>query len=204
MVRLTLLSLLLPLSFVYPPIEARFQGMTNLASASWDGECFYPVRDTRFSLSKYRGKWYYLAGTETPFKSAGCICNVHATHSAIGDGEIRIDGECDAGDKHSNKTFDAIAKPDLDHGNVGAYRVDYPEEKNSSCPGPNYVVVDLRDDMAIMASSNFSSVFVLTREPQPAKYLRESWMRRGEVVAGGNKVKLHMLDQSSCKNNKDE
>lgn len=45
----------------------------NVVAAQYDGECFYPVPDPKFSLDSYLGTWYQVAGT--PFgPTAGARC----------------------------------------------------------------------------------------------------------------------------------
>jgi hypothetical protein len=45
----------------------------NVVAAQYDGKCFYPVPDSRFSLNSYLGTWYQVAGT--PFgPTAGARC----------------------------------------------------------------------------------------------------------------------------------
>ncbi|RCI08780.1 hypothetical protein L249_4801, partial [Ophiocordyceps polyrhachis-furcata BCC 54312] len=142
--------------------------------AIWDGECFYPVRDSLFSPAKYGGKWNYIAGTDTPFSSAGCICNITATHTAVGSGNLLFDGACHGGSVTGPKTFVAYAEPaPSGHGASGAYIVDYPGAPKRPCPGPNHVVLDCVGGMAVVGTGNFSSIYLLSREADLDKFTLE-------------------------------
>lgn len=82
--------------------------------------------------------------------------------------------------------------PDAGYGASGVFQVQFPGQPPSSCPGPNYVVQDIgvnadedcpgRDSaldenaFAIVQSTNFTTLFLLSRNQSPSNASIEvSW-----------------------------
>lgn len=58
------------------------------------------------------------------------------------------------------------------YGDEGVFRVTFPGTPEPECPGPNYIVQDYDDDeddgYALVQASNFTTLFVLSREQNPS------------------------------------
>ncbi|RDA85116.1 hypothetical protein CP533_1514 [Ophiocordyceps camponoti-saundersi (nom. inval.)] len=177
--------------------ELLFGAGIYTAPAIWDGDCFYPLRDNSFSLPKYLGNWHYLAGTEAPFSTQGCQCNVQVNHSLIENGKLFINGSCNVGSEEEKIIrFEAVPSTGV-YGLEGAYRIDHPAEPKSPCPGPNYIVTDLTAHVAIVQSSNYSSLHLISTKPHMPGFIIKAWMRRAEIL-GLKKGKLKRLDHRAC------
>lgn len=140
----------------------------SVVSANYDGHCFYPVpSDKYFNLTNYLGRWYQLAGTVAPF-TAGCSC-IYAEYSLNTNSTVNVHNGCQLNE--TDITIQGTATPvdaGLGYGTAGAFRVKFPQSPEEECPGPNYIVQEYSWDYgwAIVQASNFSTLFVLSREQQ--------------------------------------
>ncbi|GAO18617.1 hypothetical protein UVI_02062090 [Ustilaginoidea virens] len=134
-----------------------------VAPALWDGSCFYPVADEGFTLDSYAGTWYQVAGTLATF-TAGCRC-IHAQYSVNKDGSVKVVNICERNGRLGSITGVATLA-DARYGKTGVFQVHFPHQRPSTCPGPNYIIQEYKKDLAIVQSSNFSNVFILSRSPQ--------------------------------------
>jgi apolipoprotein D and lipocalin family protein len=57
---------------------------------------------------------------------------------------------------------------DSAYGAGGAFVVNFPGTAGAECPGPNYIVQDYAVDWAIVQTQNWSTLYILSREKQPA------------------------------------
>ena len=57
---------------------------------------------------------------------------------------------------------------DSAYGTGGAFVVSFPGTAGAECPGPNYIVQDYAVDWAIVQTQNWSTLYILSRERQPA------------------------------------
>ena len=96
-----------------------------------------------------------------------------------------MNNTCEADGRAVNILGTASPAPPT-YGANGVFRVQFPGQPAPDCPGPNYIVqgehltpqimacvdmsVDLADDIAIVQSNNFTTLFVLSRE----QHLEES------------------------------
>ncbi|EPQ30266.1 uncharacterized protein PFL1_02382 [Pseudozyma flocculosa PF-1] len=115
----------------------------GLASATWDGELFYPKPIDDFEATKYVGPrpdgdsrpvWYQWAASEQPFLK-GCRC-VYARYGTNENGTVSVENSCTRGDRASS--IKGYAAPTPDYGD-GSFQVAFfgakPDQR-----GPNYVV----------------------------------------------------------------
>ncbi|KEY74603.1 hypothetical protein S7711_05034 [Stachybotrys chartarum IBT 7711] len=138
----------------------------------WDGQCFYPTADGGFQLETYLGRWYQVAGTLAPF-TAGCKC-IYAQYALNDDGNVQVNNTCEAEGRPVN-ILGTASPADPTYGLDGAFRVQFPGQPAEECPGPNYIVQDYANDIAIVQSSNFTTLFILSRE----QHLEESVIQPG-------------------------
>ncbi|KAG7148502.1 Outer membrane lipoprotein Blc like [Verticillium longisporum] len=142
----------------------------NVVPSLWDGECYYPTGDIGFGLESYLGRWYQVAGTLAPF-TGNCKC-IRAEYSLNDNGTVKVNNTCEA-----------------------AGRAPGPE-----CAGPNYIVQDYTGDFAIVQSSNFSTLFILSREQQVEDDVLDAWIDRAGLL-GSNLDNVIKNDQTDCQFN---
>ncbi|EON69523.1 hypothetical protein W97_08783, partial [Coniosporium apollinis CBS 100218] len=129
-------------------------------------QCFYPEADDDFELEEYLGRWYQVAGTRAPF-TAGCSC-IYAEYALNDNGTVNVFNGCQVGNQ--SITIQGTASPaDEIYGDEGVFRVQFPGQPPAECPGPNYIVQYYEDDWAIVQTSNFSTLFLLSREQNPSE-----------------------------------
>lgn len=97
-------------------------------------------------------------------------------------GTVNVFNGCQVGNQ--SITIQGTASPaDEIYGDEGVFRVQFPGQPPAECPGPNYIVQcrpslhrlrsktdgqsDYEDDWAIVQTSNFSTLFLLSREQNP-------------------------------------
>ncbi|KAM5341768.1 hypothetical protein ACJ41O_014799 [Fusarium nematophilum] len=149
------LSILLPLAL------AAAASASNAVPSTWDGECFYPAPDIGFELESYLGRWYQVAGTLAPF-TAGCKC-IYAQYALNDNGTVQVNNTCEADGRPVN-ILGTASPAEATYGSTGVFRVQFPRQPPSDCPGPNYIVQDYTGDFAIVQSNNFTTLFVLSRK----------------------------------------
>ncbi|PHH90107.1 hypothetical protein CDD83_4481 [Cordyceps sp. RAO-2017] len=54
----------------------------------------------------------------------------------------------------------------------------FPGQPTPECPGPNYIVQDYTGDIAIVQTSNFKTLFILSRERHLKDSVIEAWIKR--------------------------
>ena len=102
-----------------------------------------------------------------------------------GNGTVNVQNGCEAqGQEVSIEGTVTPVSPYAGYGHVGVLRVQFPGQPAPECPGPNYIVQDIGsgsanddcggadasndDSFAIVQASNFSTLFVLSRQQNPA------------------------------------
>ncbi|KAJ4309209.1 hypothetical protein N0V94_009036, partial [Neodidymelliopsis sp. IMI 364377] len=150
---------------------AQYDGSAKLQLTGWyqdlttDSTCFYPVPDPKFNLEAYLGTWYQVAGT--PFgPTAGASC-VTANYELNDNGTVRVLNTATVGPQAINIVGTATPV-DAAYGAGGAFVVSFPGTPGAECPGPNYIVQDYAVDWAIVQTQNWSTLYILSRERQPA------------------------------------
>ncbi|KJZ75331.1 hypothetical protein HIM_05257 [Hirsutella minnesotensis 3608] len=168
---------------------------TDAVPARWDGKCFYPTPDDGFDLTSYlEGRWYQVAGTAAPF-TAGCKC-INAEYTLNSDGSVRVNNSCEANGKLRSIIGKATPAP-ATYGTKGVFRVQFPGQPASACPGPNYIVQDYTGDIAIVQTSNFGILFVLSRKQHLDAKTLDFWVKRAGLL--GSKLNdVTKTDQSGC------
>ncbi|KAF1358457.1 Calycin-like protein [Lizonia empirigonia] len=166
----------------------------NVAAAQYDGSCFYPVPDPKFSLEAYLGTWYQVAGT--PFgPTAGASC-VTANYELNDNGTVRVLNTATLG--HQKINIVGTATPvDAAYGAGGVFVVSFPGKPGSECPGPNYIVQDYAVDWAIVQTQNWSTLYILSRERQPAPASIDAWIDRA-VAFGSDASAIATFNQTGC------
>lgn len=173
----------------------------NVTDARYDGQCFYPEADDDFELNDYLGRWYQVAGTVAPF-TAGCKC-VYAEYSLNANGTVRVFNGCEANGRAINIEGTATIVPEaLGYGEEGVFRVQFPGQPAPECPGPNYIVQDVddaddNDGFALVQSSNFTTLFVLSRQQNPSASRIERWIDRAGR-RGSDLSNVVLTDQTGC------
>ncbi|KAM4060743.1 lipocalin-like domain-containing protein [Hirsutella rhossiliensis] len=163
--------------------------------ATWDGKCWYPTADSGFQLESYLlGRWYQVAGTLVPF-TAGCRC-ISAQYTLNANGTVRVDNSCENRGKFES-ILGTAAPADATYGADGVFRVQFPGRPASKCPGPNYIVQDYTGDIAIVQSSNFSTLFILSRKQHLEDKVIDAWIQRAGLL-GSDLTKVKKTDQSNC------
>ncbi|KAF4847530.1 Apolipoprotein D [Colletotrichum siamense] len=166
----------------------------NVVPAVWDGECYYPTPDSAFDLESYLGRWYQVAGTVAPF-TAGCKC-IFAQYSLNDNGTVLVNNTCQA-DTTPVNILGTAAPADPSYGAKGVLRVQFPGQPAPSCAGPNYIVQDYTPDFAVVQAYNFSTLFVLSREQNPADEVLDTWIARAGQL-GSNLDNVVKTDQTGC------
>lgn len=152
-----------------------------VVDASYDGQCFYPKPTSNFELDSYLGRWYQVAGTLAPF-TAGCKC-IYADYSLNDNGTVNVQNGCELEGREINIQGTATpVSPYAGYGHVGVLRVQFPGQSVPDCAGPNYIVQEIGgesiesgcdvnaesdDAFAIVQASNFTTLFVLSRQQSP-------------------------------------
>lgn len=168
--------------------------------ATFDGQCFYPVptRSRAFSLDAYLGRWYQLAGTVAPF-TRGCKC-IYAEYSLNPNSTVNVQNGCQLNETEVN--IQGTATPvdaELGYGESGVFRVQFPQSPPEECPGPNYIVqaYDGDDGWAIVQASNFSTLFILSREQEREESEIQEWIDKAGQL-GSNLTEVVVTDQRNC------
>ncbi|KAF6829705.1 lipocalin-like domain-containing protein [Colletotrichum plurivorum] len=166
----------------------------NVVPSVWDGKCFYPAPDSAFDLESYLGRWYQVAGTVAPF-TAGCKC-IYAQYSLNHDGTVLVNNTCQAQDRAVN-IIGSAAPADPSYGAKGVLRVQFPGQPGPDCAGPNYIVQDYTPDFALVQSNNFTTLFVLSRQQNPAEEALDAWIARAGQI-GSSLDDVIKIDQTGC------
>ncbi|KAG9254508.1 Calycin-like protein [Emericellopsis atlantica] len=167
---------------------------SNVVPSLWDGQCYYPTADPGFQLEPYLGRWYQVAGTLAPF-TAGCKC-IYAQYALNTDGTVQVNNTCEAQGRAVN-ILGAASPADPAYGAQGALRVQFPGQPAPDCAGPNYIVQDLADDIAIVQSNNFTTLFVLSREQHLEEAVLDAWIERAGIL-GSSLEEVVKTDQTDC------
>ncbi|KAL2070947.1 hypothetical protein VTL71DRAFT_13973 [Oculimacula yallundae] len=145
----------------------------TVTDALWDGQCTYPKPDKSFQLSNYLGRWYQVAGTRAPF-TAGCSC-IYAEYGMNANNTVSVSNGCQLGNR--SITIEGTASPaDEIYGSDGVFRVQFPGQPGPECPGPNYIVQQRAENWAIVQASNFSTLFLLSRNQNPDEESISTWL----------------------------
>ncbi|TEA15304.1 putative lipocalin [Colletotrichum sidae] len=166
----------------------------NVVPSVWDGKCFYPTPDAAFDLTSYLGRWYQVAGTIAPF-TAACKC-IYAQYSLNDNGTVRVNNTCEAQGRPIN-ILGTAAPADASYGAKGVLRVQFPGQPGPSCAGPNYIVQDYTPDFALVQSSNFTTLFVLSRQQNPEEAVLDAWIARAGQL-GSKLDDVVKTDQTGC------
>ncbi|PFH56003.1 hypothetical protein XA68_17223 [Ophiocordyceps unilateralis] len=167
-----------------------------VAPASWDGKCFYPKASGSFELTSYLGRWYQVAGTKAPF-TAGCKC-IMADYALNKDETVQVNNSCETPKGDFRNIVGTATPSKLPYGSKGVFHVEFPGSKATDCPGPNYIVLDQKKDMAIVQTSNFTTLFLLSRRQKPETKVLDAWIRRAASL-GVKSGQVERIDQSNCK-----
>lgn len=169
----------------------------NVTNAKYDGVCFYPAPTEDFNLHEYLGTWYEVAGYQQGFLQ-GCAC-ITATYTANPNGTVNVLNNCLRGGQPA--PIRGLASPvdeRYTRGSSGAFTVTFPGfPPDKQCPGPNYVVQKQCDDWAIVQSSNFSGLFLLSRQRQPSESSVKRWIDEA-VKRGSDPKQIVRFDTSGC------
>jgi apolipoprotein D and lipocalin family protein len=166
----------------------------NVTDALWDGQCFYPKADDDFELDEYLGRWYQVAGTPAPF-TQGCTC-IYAEYSLNDNGTVSVSNGCQLGDQEIT-IQGAASVADEDYGEQGVFRVQFPGQPPPDCAGPNYIVQKYEQDWAIVQASNFSTLFLLSREQNPSQEDIQDWLDEAGKL-GTNLTTIELVSQEQC------
>ncbi|KAL9944159.1 hypothetical protein D7B24_002197 [Verticillium nonalfalfae] len=169
----------------------------NVVPSLWDGECYYPTGDIGFGLESYLGRWYQVAGTLAPF-TGNCKC-IRAEYSLNDNGTVKVNNTCEAAGRAVN-ILGTASPADPGYGAKGVFRVQFPGQPGPECAGPNYIVQDYTGDFAIVQSSNFSTLFILSREQQVEDDVLDAWIDRAGLL-GSNLDNVIKNDQTGCQFN---
>ncbi|KAI8931011.1 hypothetical protein NX059_012022 [Plenodomus lindquistii] len=193
----TILALASVASGLLPRQEAATSNSSTpaVAAAQYDGKCFYPVPDSTFDLNAYLGTWYQVAGT--PFgPTAGARC-VSANYSLNSNGTVRVVNTASVGPQ-SIDIVGTATPVDSAYGAGGAFVVSFPGTPSTNeCPGPNYIVQDYAVDWAIVQTQNWSTLYILSRERQPAPTTIDAWIDRA-VAFGSEASAIQKFNQTGC------
>ncbi|KAK4505533.1 hypothetical protein PRZ48_003496 [Zasmidium cellare] len=183
----------------------------SVVDATYDGQCFYPKPAEDFDLSSYLGRWYQVAGTVAPF-TAGCKC-IRADYSLNANGTVNVLNGCELGGQEIKIQGTATAVPSsAGYGDEGVLIVQFPGQPAPDCPGPNYIVQDIGvgngtegcggdassdGAFAIVQSSKFSTLFLLSRQQSPSNTSIQAWLQRAGKL-GSNLTEVVLTDQTGC------
>jgi apolipoprotein D and lipocalin family protein len=177
-----------------PKYGPKHHGPSTVVDAVYDGHCFYPKPYPEFKLESYLGKWYQLAATEVYF-SKGCSC-VSAEYKLNDDGTVNVFNKCQLGDKVTDIQGTATPAPNS-YGAEGVFRVQFPQNPPPDCPGPNYIVQDFEDDFAIVQTSNFTTLFLLSRKQNVPDAKINLWLKQAEAL-GSDLTNVQKTNQTDC------
>ncbi|KAL2173007.1 uncharacterized protein P884DRAFT_288343 [Thermothelomyces heterothallicus CBS 202.75] len=96
------------------------------------------VPDIGFELDTYLGRWYQVAGIIALY-TANCT-SIFAGYSLKDNGTVQVNNNCEARDRPV-KIHGTATPADPEYGAAGVFRIQFPGEKPSDCPGPNYYSV---------------------------------------------------------------
>ncbi|KAI6874582.1 hypothetical protein D0864_09787 [Hortaea werneckii] len=183
--------------------------INEVAPALWDKQCFYPPPTENFDVNAYLGRWYQVAGNPASFTAAcdGCI---FAEYGLNENGTVAVTNGCQrdtpAGPVPVRVNGTATPAPRA-YGNEGVFTVNFPfptsgadvEGSEGSCPGPNYIVQAFDDyrGWALVQSSNFTTLFVLSREQQRTSMEIDQWLAIAEEL-GSDISNVVRYNQTGC------
>uniref|UniRef100_A0A0B7K8X2 Lipocalin/cytosolic fatty-acid binding domain-containing protein n=1 Tax=Bionectria ochroleuca TaxID=29856 RepID=A0A0B7K8X2_BIOOC len=121
----------------------------------------------------------WAAGTLAPF-TANCKC-INAEYALNSDGTVQVNNSCEANGKASN-ILGTASPADAAYGTKGVFRVQFPDYAN---------------DIALVQSNNFSTLFILSRQQQLEDSVIDAWIERAGLL-GTNLDKVVKTDQSNC------
>ncbi|RMY13130.1 hypothetical protein D0868_02192 [Hortaea werneckii] len=190
----------------YVPFQSDFNA---LAERGLNRQCFYPPPTEDFNVDTYLGRWYQVAGNPASFTAAcdGCI---FAEYSLNANGTVAVTNGCQrdtpAGPVPVRINGTATPAPRA-YGNEGVFTVNFPfptsgadvEGSEGSCPGPNYIVqaFDNYRGWALVQSSNFTTLFVLSREQQRTSMEIDQWLAIAEEL-GSDISNVVRYNQTGC------
>jgi apolipoprotein D and lipocalin family protein len=167
----------------------------NITTSLWDGQCFYPTPTPDFSLDTYLGRWYQVAGS-TFGETAGCTC-IYAEYTLNSNGTVNVLNGCQAGEQ--DVKIQGIASPaDVGYGDAGVFRVQFPPAPPPlDCDGPNYIVQAYEPRWAVVQASNFSTLFLLSRDQNPPEEEIDQWLDVAGKL-GTNLTSVSKTSQEGC------
>lgn len=175
--------------------EHEQQQPLNVTDALWDGQCLYPKPTSVFDVEKYLGRWYQVAGSAFS-QTAGCTC-IYAEYSLNSNGTVDVLNGCQAGGR--DVKINGIARPaDAAYGDAGVFRVQFPPmPPPQDCAGPNYIVQLYTPEWAIVQASNYTTLFLLSREQNPPDASIDAWL---DIAAelGTNLTDVSKITQTGC------
>ncbi|KAK3214674.1 hypothetical protein GRF29_19g928750 [Pseudopithomyces chartarum] len=183
-------------SALYLPRTEPASSQTPLVQdALYDGKCFYPKPFPHFNLTAYLGTWYQVAGT--PFgPTAGARC-VTAQYSLNQNGSVKVVNTATVGPQPISieGTATPVAKT---YGDAGVFKVEFPQTSSpDECPGPNYIVQEYCGDHAIVQTQNWTTLYILSREREPAAIHIDAWIDRA-VALGSERSLISRFNQTGC------
>ena len=167
----------------------------NVTESLWDGQCYYPKPTEHFDLHQYLGRWYQVAGSAFG-QTAGCTC-IFAEYTLNENGTVNVLNGCQAAGR--DVRIQVIASPaDEAYGEAGVLRVQFPPQPPpTDCAGPNYIVQAYEPRWAIVQASNFSTLFLLSRDQSPGDELIDEWLDRAGKL-GTNLTDVAKVSQEGC------
>lgn len=171
------------------------QQSLNVTDSTWDGQCFYPKPTSVFDVNDYMGRWYQVAGSAFG-ETAGCTC-IYVQYSLNSNGTVDVVNGCQAGGREV--LINGIARPaDQAYGDQGIFRVQFPPQPPPmDCAGPNYIVQLYTPDWAIVQASNFTTLFLLSREQHPGDEAIDAWLDIAGKL-GTNLTDVSKISQEGC------
>jgi apolipoprotein D and lipocalin family protein len=167
----------------------------NVTESTWDGECFYPKPVDDFSLDSYLGRWFQVAGSSFG-ETAGCTC-IYAEYTLNENGTVNVLNGCQAGEQDVRIQGIASAA-DSAYGDAGVFRVQFPPAPPpGDCAGPNYIVQAYEPRWAIVQASNFSTLFLLSRDQNPPEEQIDQWLDVAGRL-GTNLTSVAKISQDNC------
>uniref|UniRef100_L2FJE5 Lipocalin-like domain-containing protein n=1 Tax=Colletotrichum fructicola (strain Nara gc5) TaxID=1213859 RepID=L2FJE5_COLFN len=107
-------------------------------------------------------------------------------------GTVLVNNTCQA-DTTPVNILGTAAPADPSYGAKGVLRVQFPGQPAPSCD----IVQDYTPDFAVVQAYNFSTLFVLSREQNPADELLDTWIARAGQL-GSNLDNVVKTDQTGC------
>ncbi|KAL5380974.1 hypothetical protein DPSP01_007506 [Paraphaeosphaeria sporulosa] len=181
-------------SALYLPRSSSSSQTPLVQDALYDGHCFYPRPTPNFNLTAYLGTWYQVAGT--PFgPTAGARC-VTAEYALNPNGTVRVVNTAAVGPQEIR--IEGTATPvDAAYARAGAFKVEFPSTPAGGCEGPNYIVQEFCTDHALVQTQNWTTLYVLSREREPAPALVDAWIDRA-VALGSDRARIGKFSQTGC------